>query len=235
MQTESPSPEGDLFSLLVPLVAGEDVLFAGDLTVGRHPGNVLVLEAARASKWHACLEWRVDRWYLRDLGSTNGTTLNGRRANGMQPLSEGDVIRFAGSVAYRVARLRPSLDRGGGGLDETANTAAAGAVEILGLELSPLPPEAGLVRLRTGEGELEFTAELPYHLLRLLAERAGEWLADDELKAGLWGRRWDLMHRNTYLELLRVLRRLLPARLIEKERGRTRLALAPELVMVREG
>jgi hypothetical protein len=49
-----------------------------------------------ASRDHARLEWNGERWTVRDLGSTNGTLLNGRRlAAGVDHLlAKGDVLAF---------------------------------------------------------------------------------------------------------------------------------------------
>ncbi len=40
-------------------------------------------------------------WVLRDLGSTNGTTVNGRRVIGAAVVREGDQVGF-GQVSYRL-------------------------------------------------------------------------------------------------------------------------------------
>jgi pSer/pThr/pTyr-binding forkhead associated (FHA) protein len=47
--------------------------------LGRHPACDVRLEDARVSGEHASLHWRGDTWELRDLGSKNGTFLEGRR------------------------------------------------------------------------------------------------------------------------------------------------------------
>ncbi len=41
-------------------------------------------------------------WILRDLGSTNGTTVNGRRVVGAVVVQEGDQVAF-GRIAFRLA------------------------------------------------------------------------------------------------------------------------------------
>ena len=43
---------------------------------------------------HAALFRQGGSWLLRDLGSSNGTLVNGKRIRGDQPLHSGDVIRF---------------------------------------------------------------------------------------------------------------------------------------------
>jgi pSer/pThr/pTyr-binding forkhead associated (FHA) protein len=47
--------------------------------LGRHPACDVKLEDARVSGEHASLHWRGEGWELRDLGSRNGTFLEGRK------------------------------------------------------------------------------------------------------------------------------------------------------------
>ena len=49
------------------------------LTIGRASTNAIVIEDIAASREHAALELRVDRWYVSDLESKNGTLLNGEK------------------------------------------------------------------------------------------------------------------------------------------------------------
>ena len=51
------------------------------------------------SRWHACLELSGGSWLLADLGSTNGTRLNGWRVTGQMPVRPGDMVSF-GAATY---------------------------------------------------------------------------------------------------------------------------------------
>jgi hypothetical protein len=65
------------------------------LTVGRSEENSLVLEGdGFASARHARVEAGRDGIWLVDLGSTNGTQVNGERIEGRRRLREGDLIRI---------------------------------------------------------------------------------------------------------------------------------------------
>ncbi len=64
------------------------------VTIGTGTGNDLLLDEPTASRRHAALERRAGRWYVVDLGSTNGTYINGRRVTASAPLARGDELRF---------------------------------------------------------------------------------------------------------------------------------------------
>ena len=65
------------------------------LVVGRDPACELVLEDPRVSKRHARLEWNGRGWSLEDLGSKNGTFVDGTPASGA-PLKDDRWISFGG-------------------------------------------------------------------------------------------------------------------------------------------
>jgi pSer/pThr/pTyr-binding forkhead associated (FHA) protein len=63
------------------------------LTIGRGARSDLVLVDSRVSRGHARIRRDRGGTILQDLGSTNGTFLNGQRVRGSHPLRPGDVIR----------------------------------------------------------------------------------------------------------------------------------------------
>ncbi len=69
-------------------------LTSGPVTVGKGPGNHIVLEDARVSRLHASLENFAEGWCVNDLGSSNGTFVNGGRIWGAHRLRHGDEIRI---------------------------------------------------------------------------------------------------------------------------------------------
>ena len=62
------------------------------LTIGKAPGNDLVLEKAAISRRHCEIVAQNDTYLVRDLGSRNGTYVEGRRITGPTPLREGSRI-----------------------------------------------------------------------------------------------------------------------------------------------
>lgn len=64
------------------------------LTVGRDFDNDVALPDDRAvSRRHAVFEQLPGGWWIRDLGSTNGTYVNGVEVVGERPVFAGDEIR----------------------------------------------------------------------------------------------------------------------------------------------
>jgi pSer/pThr/pTyr-binding forkhead associated (FHA) protein len=66
------------------------------LSIGRQADNDVVLDLPRVSRRHARIERRGDAFILRDLGSTNGTFVAGRRVE-EQRLRPGETIRIGGA------------------------------------------------------------------------------------------------------------------------------------------
>jgi hypothetical protein len=69
--------------------------------VGRDPGCDVVLADGSVSRRHARIERRGAVWYLVDLGSANGTFVNGARVS-EAALSGGAEVRF-GALSFNVA------------------------------------------------------------------------------------------------------------------------------------
>jgi hypothetical protein len=72
-------------------------------SVGRAADNQLPLPDAFVSSHHARLVQTNGRWYVTDLGSTNGTFVNGNAAGPVaMPVANGDVVQF-GRVKFRLS------------------------------------------------------------------------------------------------------------------------------------
>jgi pSer/pThr/pTyr-binding forkhead associated (FHA) protein len=74
-------------------------------TIGRDVNNAVVIEDPFASSEHCALTFRGRSWFVEDLGSTNGTFLNGNQVDGTAPMSYGDEIQV-GEVRLRLERGR---------------------------------------------------------------------------------------------------------------------------------
>jgi len=64
------------------------------VTIGRSRQCDVVLEDPNVSRQHAEIRPRGGSWVITDLGSTNGSTLNGRRITGPEVLKPGDELEF---------------------------------------------------------------------------------------------------------------------------------------------
>ncbi len=71
------------------------VLTAGTSLMGRDPSALVRLVDNRVSRRHAQIDASVTRCSIRDLGSSNGTTVNGARIEQVE-LAHGDVIGLGG-------------------------------------------------------------------------------------------------------------------------------------------
>ena len=91
--------------------------------VGRDPECDIAVNDTKVSRQHAILELADGTWVIRDLGSANGTYVNGRKISKPMPLKLGDQVRVGRSLllvggeqaASRLAPVdvgRVSLDRG---------------------------------------------------------------------------------------------------------------------------
>lgn len=69
--------------------------------VGRRPGTSLQINSRAVSGYHANLTLEGNQLFVEDLGSTNGTFVNGSRISSKTPLNEEDLVQFA-DVVFRV-------------------------------------------------------------------------------------------------------------------------------------
>jgi ABC-type multidrug transport system ATPase subunit len=83
------------------------------LRIGREPGNDLVLDDLRVSRNHARVGMGPDGTLLEDLGSQNGTFVNGVRVERVR-LADGDLVGIGGfTFRFQAGRLEEYTDRGG--------------------------------------------------------------------------------------------------------------------------
>jgi len=73
-----------------------------EVTLGRHPSCEWMIGDETISARHARLAFHHDQWWLEDLGSRNGTFLNGEVLSDPVVLAENDQVR-CGQVGFTIA------------------------------------------------------------------------------------------------------------------------------------
>jgi hypothetical protein len=71
-----------------------ELVAAGGAVLGRSRDADIVVDDPNVSRKHAEVRPSGGSWIVRDLGSTNGVKVNGRRIQGPQSLRQGDVIEL---------------------------------------------------------------------------------------------------------------------------------------------
>ena len=71
------------------------------LVIGRSADNAIVFDDPNVSRRHAEISATGGGWVVKDLGSTNGTKVNGTIITGDRALRDGDIVSFAShSIRY---------------------------------------------------------------------------------------------------------------------------------------
>jgi hypothetical protein len=98
-------PDSSAFKLTIRQGPKPNQVFDLDqdvLSLGREAGNDLVIEDPQISRRHARLTRQGNSYLLEDLGSTNGTFVNGSRVSTPVLLANGDLIGLADTVVLAV-------------------------------------------------------------------------------------------------------------------------------------
>ena len=88
-----PSQDAALVAILDGAEGGRRVQIAGHLTVGRGEDAGLLIDDPEISRAHAVLVSTAEGLEIEDLGSLNGTWVNGERITSAMPLAPGDLIK----------------------------------------------------------------------------------------------------------------------------------------------
>jgi hypothetical protein len=153
----------------------EPVVLTGDrVTIGAEDSNqVCLADDGTVSRLHAVVENYGAGWALRDLGSRNGTFINGRRVLGEQALHPGDELRVGKTrLIFRDQDASPRAGRGTQVLDMDATPELTrrerDVLHALCAPLGSTEPFSQPASIRTIAGELVVTeAAVKQHLLRM--------------------------------------------------------------------
>jgi hypothetical protein len=107
--------------------SGQEFALEGDeLVIGRAADNPVSIPDTSVSRKHALVRKTADGWAVSDLGSGNGTMLNGEAIADETPLSDGDVITL-GDTELRYAGAGGGAGSAANEADATADVPAGGA------------------------------------------------------------------------------------------------------------
>src|SRR5208283_5644850 len=111
-----PGADGSARSRIVSICSSDSREYPIDrqtVAIGSHPSNDVVLDDTTVSRRHATITRKPGRFELADLGSTNGTFVNGRRAGKPIALKSGDEIKFGSvRIAFDPASVPKRMRRG---------------------------------------------------------------------------------------------------------------------------
>ena len=113
---------------------GATFTLEGDqLNIGRDSTNEITINDAEISRRHARLTFQGGKYVLEDLGSTNGTFVNGQRLAGPRVLKAGEVVSFGEQIVlvFEVTVSDPGA---------TMVSPRAAAVPSISRPMSPPPP-----------------------------------------------------------------------------------------------
>lgn len=144
-----------------------------EILIGRSPECDIVVPDRQVSRHHAVLERTAAGFQIKDLGSKNGTHVNGVRIEEEQLLRDGDVIKVALALTLTYV-----------GTEATVPLSMADAAEM-GLGRLRMDPEAHRVWVSGTEVDPPLSPA-QYRLLNLLYRNPGKVVSRAEVVAAVW-------------------------------------------------
>ena len=125
--------------------AGLDVEVAGEATIGRGKDSTVPLSSPEVSQQHARIFFDEPSaaWWVEDLGSLNGTRLDGEPVTGRERLGGLHVLSFGSSAELFFVGLDPEPPAESAAAAERAAAAAPESGTRVDAEPPPLPPGLG--------------------------------------------------------------------------------------------
>lgn len=103
LDPNSEAKRAYILFLTGPLVGKIHLLEEGTTSLGRSNDVDIVINDVRISRHHITLHNHGDKVAIEDLGSTNGTYVNGHRVQGMTPLNDNDKIQLSSNTIFKFA------------------------------------------------------------------------------------------------------------------------------------
>ncbi|MEZ6129381.1 MAG: EAL domain-containing protein [Planctomycetaceae bacterium] len=150
-------------------------------TIGRHPENSVCISNSTVSGFHAEILIAGDQLLVRDRDSTNGSLLNGKRLNTVEPLQDSDILHF-GNVMFRLQKESTVVQTATMTSDSVGEAIAQVQFNTLMSRPGVMPYFQPIVRLDTCErigfevlSRSQFVGlETPDKMFRIAAQRTSE-------------------------------------------------------------
>src|ERR1700758_1860353 len=75
-------------------------LYGDSLLIGRQEDSAIYLDSLAVSRQHARIVCQGGEYFVEDVGSSNGTYVNGHRITAPTPLSEGDALQIGPYILH---------------------------------------------------------------------------------------------------------------------------------------
>lgn len=164
--------------LIIQQIVGDSRVEAGrlegdDVYVGREPGEGLALKSQGISRRHGVFTLVRSHWFYRDLGSTNGSWLNGVKLerNEWKLIKHRDFLQLA-DVALQVVESAES-GRGGRGFPALAVRSLLVFARGEFLDEYPIPEYGRALVIGGSKADLKLDVDI-YDLPSLVVERRGD-------------------------------------------------------------
>jgi pSer/pThr/pTyr-binding forkhead associated (FHA) protein len=165
-------PPSDVLGVMHPVGGGDPIpLIKTEIVIGRRAGADIRLDFENISGKHCKLRFLNGLWMVRDLGSTNGTTVNGTLLTSEQSVMPDDEFGIAGhlfTIDYDPAgpeaflNSRKDIDN-----EVSAERQRHSLMDLAGLDTDQTqqkrPKRAPTVIERLSADEAEFDDALPQH------------------------------------------------------------------------
>jgi predicted component of type VI protein secretion system len=165
-------PQTEVLGILQPVGGGDPIpLTKSELVIGRRPSCDLRLDFENISGKHCTLRLINGVWMVRDMGSTNGTTVNGSRITAEQSVMPDEELGIAGhmyTIAYDPAGPEAFLSSHKDLDDDVVQERARHSLmDLAGLDTDQSKPKrpkrAPTVIERLSADEAEFDDAVPQH------------------------------------------------------------------------
>ncbi len=101
------------------------------ITIGREAGNGIVINDAEVSRKHTQFVFQGGKYIVTDLGSTNGTFVNGQRLTGQHILQPGEVVSLGEQINLLFEAVVP--------VDPNATMMSPGRQPVMPKAVAPAP------------------------------------------------------------------------------------------------